>query len=102
VNGDTSAAYVAIAFVGLLGGYNLYAILLLYVQRRKPGTPVFTAREVVYFGALLVCGAMVVAGCTALASTAMVRFSLSLGSAVLLGAAIRHFGIYRRVFTHRK
>jgi hypothetical protein len=47
VNGDLTATYVAIAFVGLLGGYNVRNLIVL-LQRRRRRTRIFTAREAVF------------------------------------------------------
>ncbi|HEY1680603.1 MAG TPA: hypothetical protein VGF98_03045 [Candidatus Tumulicola sp.] len=102
MNADFTAAYVTIALIGLLGGYNLYAILLIYLHRKNRGLPILTAREVLLLAAALICATSLVAGCTAFAPTLMARFSLALGAAVLLGAAIRHCWSYRRVFLIRK
>jgi hypothetical protein len=102
MNGDFTTAYVTIALIGLLGGYNLYAILLIYLHRKNRGLPILTAREVLVLAAALVCAASLVAGCTAFAQTPMARFTMVLGAAILLGASIRHCWSYRRVFMPRK
>jgi hypothetical protein len=102
MNVDFTATYVPIAVIGLLAGYNLYAILLFFLHRKNHGMPLLTAREVLVLAAALVCAASLVAGCTALAQTQLARFSLALGAALLLGAAIRHCWSYRRVFTVRR
>ena len=102
MNGDFTAAYVTIALIGFLGGYNLYAIVLIYLHRKNRGLPILTAREVRLLAAALVCAASLVAGCTAFAQTLMARFTMALGSALLLGAAVQHCWWYRGVFAFRK
>jgi hypothetical protein len=102
VNGDSTAAYVAIAVVGTLVGYNLYVMLIAFAHRRNCGAPILTAREVRYLAAALLCGVAIVAGCATYAQSLMARLCLILGSATLAGACIAHVWLYRRVFAIRR
>jgi hypothetical protein len=102
LNGDPGVIYAAIALVGAIGGYNLYAMLLFFAHRRSREAPIFTAREVIYLAGALICAAVVVAAFAANAQTLMPRLSLAFGAAAFVGAAVRHIWLYRRVFSIRR